>query len=60
MNKKTSRKRPQNPKPPKHSNPAMYRAMVEQYHGSAADPHRNRSRYDRNDYRRDAQNGRWE
>lgn len=60
MNKKTSRKRPQNPKPPKHANPAMHRAMVELRRSSAAEPHRNRARYDRRDYRAQVQRGVYE
>jgi hypothetical protein len=60
MNKKTSRKRPQNQKPNKHANPAMYRAMMELRQSSAAEPHRNRSRYDRRDFRAMAQRGVWE
>lgn len=60
MNKKISRKRPQNPKPNKHANPAMHRAMVELRRSSAAEPHRNRARYDRRDFRNMAQRGVWE
>lgn len=38
---------------------SMGQAFIELRKGSRTSPHRNMSRYDRNDYRRDSQNGNW-
>lgn len=38
----------------------MARAMQGLRRSSAAEPHRNRARYSRNDYRRNKQKGTWE
>lgn len=42
--------------PKMNGNIELARAMQGLRQSSAAQPHRNRSRYDRNDYRRDRQN----
>lgn len=55
----TKRKRPQAPKNNRHANPDMHRAMVELRQGSRTSPHRNRARYERNDYRNQSQRGDW-
>lgn len=57
MNK--NRKRPQAQKTNRHANPEMHRAMVELRQGSRTQPHRNRARYDRNDFRTQSQKGQW-
>lgn len=41
-------------------NEDLYRAMQELRRSSAAEPVRNRSKYNRNDFRRRAQAGKWE
>lgn len=38
----------------------LYDAMMEKRSSSAAQPHRDRSEYSRKDYRRKAQNRKWE
>lgn len=40
--------------------PEMGEAFRELRQGSRTSPHRNLARYERNDYRAQAQNGRWE
>jgi len=45
---------------PKDRNYEMGRAFIELRQGSRTEPHRNRARYDRNDFRVNAQRGRWE
>lgn len=51
-------KKPQAPK--LGGNIELARAMQGLRQSSAATPHRNRSRYDRNDHRRNKQKGVWE
>lgn len=41
-------------------NEDLYRAMQELRRSSAAEPVRNRAKYNRNDFRRRAQAGKWE
>jgi len=45
------------PQTPKFANPELARAMQGLRQSSAAEPHRNKARYNRNDDRRDRQNG---
>lgn len=52
-------KRPQAQKINRHANPEMHRAMVELRQGSRTDPHRNRARYSRSDFRNQRQRGEW-
>lgn len=52
-------RRPQSPKPHRHSNPDMHAAMMELRRSNAAQPHRLRNREDRQDFRRDRQRGEW-
>ena len=46
------------PQRQKTRNKPMHEAMVELRQGSRTSPHRNRARYNRNDWRRQAQSGR--
>lgn len=55
-----SKRQKRQQKPKDTGNRAMYDAMMELRSSSAAEPHRNRSRYSRNDWRRKAQAGKWD
>ena len=57
MNK--NRKRPQAQKVHRHANPEMAAAMRGLRMSSAADYHRDRTKYSRNDERRAKQRGEW-
>ena len=53
------RKRDQKAKFSPIENTALYEAMQEIRRSSAAQPHRNKAKYDRNDARREQQRGDW-
>jgi hypothetical protein len=60
MNKKPSRKRPQSPKPHKYESAGFIHTLREHSRSSIAEPHRNRSKYRRADFRNQIQKGSWE
>lgn len=61
MNKKTSRKRPQTKKPNKHAyeSPGFIHEVREHTRSNIAVPHKNKAKYDRNDFRSQKQRGEW-
>lgn len=52
-----SKRRPQASKADRVRNEDMGKAFIELRQGSRTSPHRNRAKYERNDFRREAQRG---